>query len=334
MVDRSNQFFRQEVKEITVFIIFGLIVTVLIPLFFGFALRGFEESFVQGKPLEFGSFLTTYLIYYIFIFASIIGLTTLKVNELLITSRGESPPNQSRPTLFGVAYLHDPEQDGLLYNAFDAMNFKIFGKNPMYFTLSMLRMFIIGTLIFGSLGLLQITFPQAQFTAIPQITFQQITPAMEVYFAAEPPAFAETFTMVFIFSLLMGFSAGLISKFKLGGKVTYFSVGILLTLFVGVIWMLFHSISYGNSDAALFATFIFGFFGALLTLLTGTAILWYTWHFWNNVFAKLAQTAPGNEDIIFISAILLILLFVFWIGTEFALKRFRKKRQVTVVVPQ
>jgi hypothetical protein len=322
----SDDWIEHEYKEVTFYVIFGITMSILLPIFLGFVLKGFEESFIVGRPLAFGDFLVTYIIYYVMILAGIIGLPVLKIREMMLTKRGENVAKQSRPSMFAVAYLHDPEVDGALYNLFSAFGLK--GKrNPMKFSLSMMRMFVIGTLIFGTLGLMQ-TFTSVQATGIPQINFQ-VTETMKVLFTAEPPSFAETTLMIFLLSLLMGVNAFVVSKLKLPVAVYWLIALMLICPLIGLGWMGFHNIVYGNSEVALFTTFIFGWLGSTLTVLFGTFILWYTWHFWNNVFAKIRELLPNNEDVIFVSIVGIVLLLFIWIGIELAMRKYKKKGEIT-----
>lgn len=330
MVRESEEWFQHEIKEISFYVIFGLIMTVLLPIFLGFVLEAFKGSFVAGRPLQFGDIIVTYMIYYIMIIAGLIGLPILKLREMFVTKRGEDVAEQSKPSALAVAYLHDPEVDGALWNFFRFMGYKG-KKNPMRFTLSMFRMFIIGTLIFATLGMLQTMNPKAQFVGIPQLPFQ-FTETAEVLFTAEPPAFAETTMMIFVLSLLMGLNAFVVSKFKMPKGVYWFIALVFVCPLVGLGWMGFHNIVYGNSETALFATFIFGWLGSTITVLFGTWILWYCWHFWNNIFAKVREVVPANEDIIFVSAVLIVLLLIFWIGTEILIRRMKKKDEFQGVV--
>lgn len=330
---RENQsWMKHEIKELTFFIIFGIIMAILLPIFLGFVLEGFSESFVTEKPLEFGSFLVTFIVYYIMILAGLIGLPVLKIREMFITARGEHPARQKNPSMFSVSYLHDPEIDGGIYNLFRFLGFRG-KKNPMRWSLSMFRMFIIGTLVFGTLGLLQTVNPNAQFVGIPQLPFQ-VTETVEVLFTAEPPAFAETTMVLFVLSLLMGVNAWFCSKFKLPMGIYWFIAIMFICPIIGAGWMGFHNIVYGSSETALLATFVFGWFGATITILFGTWILWYTWHFWNNIFAKLRDVVPAHEDIIAISIACLVLLLILWIIGELLLRKYRKKDpHQSVVIP-
>lgn len=330
MPRESQDWIEHEVKEITFYIIFGITMAILLPIFLGFSLKGFEESFVSGRPLTFGDILVTYIIYYIMIIVGLIGLPVLKYREMILTKRGENVARQSKPSIFSVAILHDPEIDGLLYNLFSWMGFKG-RKNPMHWSISMLRMFVIGTLIFGAVGLSQ-TVTSTQFTGIPQLAFQ-MTETMEVLFTAEPPAFAETTMMIFIFSLLMGLVAYLVSKLKLP-IFLYWAIGLIMICpLMGLGWMSFHNIVYGNSEASLFATFLFGWIGSSITLIFGSWILWWCWHFWNNIFAKITEIVPRNEDVIFISIVVWVLLFFSWIGVELAIRKYRKKEKEVIAEP-
>lgn len=321
MLRKEDQWVSHEVKEITFFVLLGIFMTVIMPLVFGFAMKSFEESFQTGRPLQFGDFLTTYIIYYIMIFGAM-GLAVLKVREMFITNRGEHPSSQSKPSIASVAYLHDPEQDGLLYNLSESLGFKG-RKNFMHWSQSILRNFIIWTLVFGGIGILQL-YNHFAFVGVPQIPFQ-VTAAAKVFFTAEPAAFAETMLFILIFSIGMGFVGWFTSKTKLG-KVGYYGFGVLVCVAIGLGWMGFHNIVYGNNEAALLSTFIFGFGGSMLTLLSGTFIPWYCWHFFNNTFVKLSQVATRNEDVIFVAAIFWFVLLVSWISGELLLRKYKRKQ--------
>lgn len=327
----NNSWLDNEIKEITFYVIFGIIMTVILPIYLGFVLRGFEESFIAGRPLQFGDILVTYMIYYVMIFAGLIGLPILKIREMFVTKKGEHVARQSNPSIFSVAYLHDPEIDGGLYNMFRALGQKG-KKNWMYWSRSVLRVFIIATLIFSLIGLLQTINPTAQFVGIPQLPFQ-VTETMEVLFTAEPPAFAETTMMLFILSLLMGVNAWFVSKFKLPVGVFWVIAFLVICPIIGMGWLGFHNIVYPDSDTARMATFVFGWMGSTLTIAFGTWIFWYEWHFWNNVFAKLSELVPANEDIIFITVVAWVILLIIWITGELILKRVKRGKEPKVVEP-
>ena len=89
----------------------------------------------------------------------------------------------------------------------------------------------------------------------------------------------------------------------------------------------FHNIVYGASEAKAIATFLFGYLGSTLTLLSGSFIMWYIWHYLNNIFAKIAEIAPRNADVIFISILFLVLFTFFYLGMEIWAWQIRKKKK-------
>lgn len=325
---REEQFIRHEYQEITFYVLFGIVMAILLPIFAGFFLGGFSETFVEGRAIEFTDVLFRYMIYYIMIIAGLIGLPILKFRELLLTKAGENVARQKNPAWFAVAYIHDPEIDGALYNLFQYLKVK---KNPMRWSVSMFRTLVIFSIIFAIVGVGQ-AVSSTQFTSIPQVSFE-VTKSVEVLFAAEPPAFAETTTMLIVFCLLMGINAYLVSRFKLP-VITYWVIGFLLICpFMGLTWMGFHTLVYGTSEIALFVTFIFGWLGSTLTLLFGSFIPWYAWHFWNNVYAKLTEVVTSNADVVFVSVVAIVIVTFFYILGEILVARIRKKNEIPIINP-
>ena len=320
--NRKDTFFRHETAEITFFIIFGVIMAIILPIVLGFGLLAFEESFVPGQALQFGTPLTTYIIYFIMILGAF-SLAVMKWREMAITDKDEHPSKQSDPKHLAVAYLHDPEQDGALYNLFDGVGFK--GKeNPMRWSISLLRMFVIFAFIFSAVGWLQ-TGTGFQFVGTPQLA--QVTPVSEVLLTSEPASFAETNLMILVLSIIMSELAWGISKIG-GGKVGYFLIGSLIVpLIIAFLWAGFHRIVYGNNEAALATTFLFGLIGSFLTVAFGSFIPWYTWHFFNNAFVALASVSLFREDLLLVFAILWIIALAFYIGIEIFLATRRKNRK-------
>lgn len=324
----GDKFVRNEIKEIAFYIALAIIMAIILPIFLGFVLGGFELSFQEGRPIEFGDLLVSFMIYYIFTIASL-ALILFPIMSLVLIRRGQHPATQPNPSffrIFTVSFIFAPEQNGFLYYLFETTGLKG-RKNPLKGSLSILRVFAISILVFSLLGIFQISFPQLQVVGIPQLVVQQITPVTEVLFSAEPAAWSETMTLLFIFSLLMGMVAWFNAKFQLG-KGTFFLVGaVVIAPLMGLAWMGFHSLVYGNSEAALLATFIFGFFGSLLTLAFGTFIPFYVWHFFNNVFAKLSEIAVTQEDVIFISLIAWFAFLIFYLALEFIFFKFGRNRK-------
>ena len=324
---RQDQFFRNEIKEITVLIILGIIMAIILPLVLGFGFRLFETSFVEGKPIAFGSFLGNYLIYFVLILAGLIGLPILKIRELYVTNSNEHPAEQTVAKHVALSTIHDPERQSLLYQLFESMGLK--GKrNPMRWQLSIFRTFMIGIIIFGAVGLYQ-AVSQTALSGIPQIPFQ-FTKLGEVVFSVEPPAFAETFSMFFVMSLLLGELAWLVSKLKAGRWVYYTLALVIVCPAVAFLWMSFHNITYGNNEVALFVTFIFGLIIATTVVLFGTVFYGYIFHVANNLSVKLSQIATHNEDVYFIWAIVLGLITLSYLSFEIWRWKWKKKKKAYI----
>jgi len=320
----EKEFFRNEIKEIVFYIIFIVFFAILLPLTIGFGFEQFSDSFKAGSVLKVGDLLTNYLIYYIMIVGALM-LIAFPIASLVTIRKGEHPATQQPVSwfrIFTVSFIHNPE-NGLLYQMFDYLGFK--GKiNPMRWSLSILRVFIIAILIFMALGIVQTINPAFNVVDIPQSIQQQVTPLGQLIFTAEPASSGETMTMMFVFFLLLGISVYISAKFKLG-KLGFYTLGIFDCVLIAFAWMGFHRIVYGASDIALQATFIFGLVGSLLTLLFGTFLFWWAWHFNNNFFAKLSEIAPGNADVIFISIVSWIGLLIVWISFEVLLFKFKRR---------
>lgn len=330
----EQEYTRHEGLEIAFFVLLGVFMTIVLPLVFGFGLKGFEESFVAGRPLQFGDILTSFLIYYILILGALFGGIAFGLVKILTIKKGQHPATQDNPNIsriFSVSLIHDPE-DGALYTLFRKMGMSQ-KKNFMRWSISIARMFAVAIIFFGFLGLLSLSFPQLQIVSIPGKVLQQITPATQVYFTAEPPAFAETGIMLAVFMLLMGIVAYLVAKYKLGITMYYVIGFILVSPLIGLLWYGFHNIVYQNSAQAHFSTFIFGWIGSSLTLLLGSFIFWYVWHFMNNFFAGLVKVAPGNTDVTFYVFLFLVLFSVSFIVIELLAYKRRKRKSLEVQEP-
>ena len=326
----KNKWIPQEVGEISAYVLLGLIMTIVIPVYIGFAMGGFEESIQSGEAITIGSILGTYMLYYIFIIVALIGLPMLKVREMFITNRGEHPANQSNPRLFSVGIIHDPQQDGLLYNAFDGLGLKG-NKNPMRWSNSYLRMFALGILIFSIIGIMQL-FTGFSFVGLPQQVPQQLTDAGKVFFSAEPPAFAETGLILLVFMLLLGIGAWISSKFKLG-KIGYYTMGVVSAIISSIIWLGYHNIVYGSSSVAMTYTLVFGFVGCLMTLLLGSFIWFYLFHFANNFYIALGNQAIIREDTILFAIIGIAVYTLIYVSAEVLLYKYKKKKAPIESVP-
>lgn len=327
-----DKYFRNEIKEILVYLFLGILTPIIIPLFIGFAFLAFEESFVRGSALEFGSLLVTLLIYLIFTIATY-GLIIYPITALLNLKRDEHPAVSSNPnffTLFSVSYIFSPER-GLLYKLFEGFGMSK-QKNPARFLFSFFRVIALSVILFWAVGILQILNPSLQFIGIPKLQAQQVTVASDVAFTSLLPAWSETMTILFLLFFLLGITAYLTSKIYKKTKDKNLSLWLffLLAIFVvsiliGFLWGGLHRIVYGSSDVAFYTTVVFGALGSIMTIVTGTFIPFWIWHLFNNIYARLSQLVVINEDLLVISIVLWAIFTLGYAFTEFYLFK-RKKR--------
>jgi len=140
---------------------------------------------------------------------------------------------------------------------------------------------------------------------------------------------------------LLGVVAYLCARFRLG-LAGFFIIGFLLVVpIISFTWAGIHGLVYSSSEIKLFATFLFGFFGAALTLLFASFIPWLVWHFFNNFFIKLKDAAiytnghlMPQEDKLFISLVIWAILLFIYLIIEFLIWRYKRKKYEKVVIPQ
>lgn len=325
----EKTFVREEIKEIIIYV-FLLGLTLILPLLAGLIGRGFEESFVQGQALEFGTYLSAFLTYLPFLIVSLL-VVIFPIAKLNAMSRNEHPAVKSNAKwtrIFTVSYLFAPESNGLLYNLSEYIGLKG-KKNFMRWSLNPLRMIVASIIIFGIYGLILVSVPQASVSAVPKLVAQQVTITSEIIFNSVVPAFAENQTMLFIFMFLMGVGALVTSKLRgidaKQKKLIFFSIGIVNSIIVGLIFGGLHSIVYGNLEVSFIATIVFGFFGTFITLLFGSFIPWWIWHISNNLFVTLLAVSGSTDDVFIKTAITLVVLLGIWIGVEILSKKVRNR---------
>jgi len=331
-MSENNNWYKTEIKEIIIYIFIGLTLCIFLPYFAGFVLRGFEEN-LQGQAFNIGSYLGQFIIYIPLIILSLF-LIIFPIARLLAGDRKDHPATRKKPdwvTSLSVSLIHSPEENGALYRLFHYFKYK--GKsNPMRWSISFWRNLIIALLFFGLLGIIQVNVPQLAVTGVPK-TPQQITATSDVLFGAGLPSFSENGWLCFTFFLLLGIWAYVCSKLKLGLGV-FFTIGfIIICPLMGLLWMGYHSIVYGASEAALFATFMFGMLGSMITLLTASFIYWLVWHFMNNFILKILPYVELKEDLVVILAVVWVILLISYIFIEIYLYK-RKHRVSQVVIPE
>jgi hypothetical protein len=266
------------------------------------------------------------------------GLVVFPLVSLLILKRNGHPALRSSLKngvspgwlILANSFILNPRR-GALFVLFDKLSPN--KKNWFRFSTSLWRIVCLSIILFTGIGILSLSNHQFQFSGIPNVVVQQITPLTKLTFSAEPAGFAETGTIVFIFMLMMGILSLLINIFikdEDTALITYYLVGFILCLVNGAFWYLFHNIAYGNNAVAHFSNFFFGFIGTLFTLLFGNMFIFWIWHWINNFFAKLVELFPRNNDVLFFSISFLVLFTLFYLSMEYFAFQYRKKHRQEV----
>lgn len=319
-----DNYFERQIFEIIFYLFLGGFV-LFASVFGGFSLRGFAESFETGL-IGISGYLGTLLIYMPLMIIAFV-LIIFPIMNLLFIKKGDHPATQDNPgwlRIFTVSYIFNPE-DGALWQLGKLLK----EKNIMRWSTNILRVLAISILFFGFMGILSLSYPQLNVVGVPQAQLQQITVASDVIFNSAIPSFSENGTLAFLLFFLLGINAYICAKFfkeKGTRMMVFFIIALLLIApFVGLVWMSFHSIVYGSSAVSLQATFIFGWLGSTITILTGIFLFWFIWHFMNNFFVKLSELIILKEDIFLISIIIWVIFLISYVSVEILLAK-RKKR--------
>lgn len=266
---------KKEYLELIWILVIGFTLTLILGTAFGLIGGGFEID----------QFISTFNFYGFFVTGGAIVLASLKFGEIITNGKID-------------AIIHDPEDSPSIFK-----NSKLV-RNPI-------KLFIICVLIFGFLGWFGTT-QNLFFARTPQFIFpeQQVTEGATLYFNTEPSATGETFLFVVIMSLILT-GANYLFKVKHKGDKKWVQtlMTFVLPFVIGFLWMGYHSLRYGGTEVALFSTFLFGFLGALMTLLTNSIIPWWTWHFMNNFFFQ-ANILFSDERILVFSILIFILFII------------------------
>lgn len=329
----ENEHIRNEHIEI-IFYLFIVGISIILPILGGLILRGFEESFVSGQALEFGTYLSSFLTYIPFIIVSILVII-FPIAKLLMFRKGEHPAVSKGKTLpkgwnwakiFTISYLFAQEENGFLYFLSNQTG-STKKKNWMRWSLNPIRLIVASLILFGIYGIVVVTNPQYAVSGVPSLVAQQVTLTTEVIFNAIVPSLGENMLVLFIFMLLMGINAFLVQKTNLS-KVnklwTFYAVGFFICILTGLLFGGLHTIIYGNEDVKFLATIVLGTLGSIFTLLFGTFIVWFIWHIMNNLFVTLREIIVIKEDVIIITIISIVILAGLWIGIELLNKKLKK----------
>lgn len=287
------------------FYLIFIVLPISLGYFGGLALEGFSSSF-SSNIIKINDYLGTFTIYQGMLFVSAFVLIFLVVNHLFI-KKGEFPSTQKGVgwgRIFSVSFIWNPEQ-GMI---------GVVSPKTAKWMNNILRMTLLSIILFGIFGVLLVANPGVSGSAIP-VTSQQVTPASDIIFGALIPASAENGNLMLSLLLLSGLNALFcfwIYK-RTGDRklalLLYFIISLVVVCsLMGLLWAGYHKIVYGNDDVSLFRTFVFGYLGSAITIITGIFIIWYFWHFFNNGVLKALQI--WSPDIVLIWLIVITALAI------------------------
>jgi len=309
-----------------IFYLFTIALVIWLAVIGGFSLSGFSESF-QSDIIQISTYLGGFTIYTPLLFLSALIVIFAIANAVFIKDN-EHPATQSNPSwarIFTVSYLYNPEDSFMWFLAKQL-------KTPkeIKWATNIGRVLFLSVLLFGAIALLQIFVPQLSVSGTPQ-TIQQISPTSDIIFGSGIPAVAENGSLLFIFFFLLGINAYICAKFfaqkygKTEALWIFFLVGmIFIAPLMGYIWGSYHTIVYGNSEASLWATRLFGTLGAELIIMTGIFIWWAIWHFMNNLILKLLEYSTAKDVLAIKFGLFLFVILVLYIIFEIFIFKKRK----------
>jgi len=295
------------------------------PLFWGLARKGFEESFVQGQALTFGSYLANFLTYTPMMIVAIL-LIIFPLMNLFTLKPKQHPATASNPKwyrIFTMDFLLNPQENSFLYHLFPE-KFKWL-KNP-------LKVFWFGLLFLIPFGLLIVSSPQLSIAGVPQLQIaQQVTPGAEIGFKALLPSVAENGLLLFFMMLFSGIIAFLFAKYSRNKNLTvFFGILFFLCIILSLMWAGFHSVVDQNSEVAFVGHLVFGFLGTIFTLLTGSFIIFFLLHLVNNTSLTLMEIIAVKEDILLVGWSVWVILLAITIAV---IIRRRRKNKIVEGIP-
>lgn len=194
--------------------------------------------------------------------------------------------------------LHEPEE------ALGVGKLKVF-KNPILLTL-------MAVLIFLPIFFVAAKFSNTFFSGIP-FRSQQVTSLGTLWGDAGFPAISENLLMYIPIILLLSLNAWIFMRMIKVKILYWFNNIVSIPLIMAAIWKWFHNLVYGSNDFASYYTFMFGYIGVLLTLITMSFILWFVIHFLSNFMlsAKYLGILPNDTFLLWMVAVWIFTLLLF-----------------------
>ena len=305
------------------FYLFIIGIAFMLVYFAGLSLRGFESEIVGGA-LNIQSYFGNYLLYQGLLIIAIL-LILFAVMNMFFIRKGETPWAQDKPAwyrIMTVSWIYNPEQSFLWF-----LFKKYKGVKEIKWMTNIVRILFLATIVFGILGLLQLFVPQLAVSGLPPT--QQFTETSDIIFSSVIPSLGENGALLFATFLLSGLFAYLVARFVKNKDMRQI---IFWTLFffivvpaMGLLWMSYHSVVYGNSEASLLATFLFGSVSIALIGLTGIFIFFFMGHFFNNFVLKLTQFIAERENLAIYYGIGIFIIIIIYLIFEYRTRKRRKR---------
>lgn len=258
----------------------------------------------------------------------IIVFGALKVGEL-ITSRFKSNKKIYAKIGWIGTVLHDPEK-GVLpsikkggFGDEDKETFFLFKWIESPF-----KLLAVSIPFFAVISLF-LLFRKSLLTALPTLTFQQISKFAEGILAVEPSGL-EIFLPLAFLGFVIHFAHYLEDTEKIP-KGFKWAIIFLVPFLYGLLWMGMHRLIHPDSDIALGFVYIFGVISAYLVVLTGSIIPAWVFKDMNNLFSYLEGVLKSNEEVLALTIISIviytIIVSIIWFISSRIKKRFTSKEE-------
>jgi len=184
---------------------------------------------------------------------------------------------------------------------------------------------LVSAIIFVVVGMFSVSTNTFFFGA----TEYSVSPAAKVGLFAEPASWAET---LFFNSLILGTVAGLVGHFFIKNKKFMIVALLIGALVTGLVIMPgYHVMKYGERQAELLSTALFGVGSCTLTVLTGSIIPAYIWHFNNNFFMGVKETFGADAAYIIGFLVIILLVIILISYYNFRYRRLAPEKMVGLI---
>ena len=282
---KLSKYVKHELYEIFGIGIWAFVVGIILTQFSILALEGASITNILTK----NAFYTAPLV------GGILVILFLKIVELI---------QGKKQTINAV--VHDPTQ-GLL------KNFHIGNFYPLK---NIFTTVLTGMIIFIPFGLVGVVNNTWFGVGIPSV-IQQATPGAKLIDSIEPATSSESFIFLTIMSLFNSLIFYLSIRFKWNKTLQWVLLLIPGFFLFGFLGLNYHKLVYGGQELALLFVFFFWGLGALITFATQSIILFYEWHYFNNLFLAMNILFANDIVIIYTGIIyaLILSLFVYLIAS-------------------